>query len=234
MNIEFRFDLSYLNLLLLINIVLFLLYFVGGFSQIVSIFILNTNLINNGIFFQLLTFNFIHFSPIHLLFNLIALFNIGSIVNNFYGNKIVLIIYVLGGIFSGLFTVLGSLIQGQQIFTLGASGSVFAMIGLILGGTLKKNRFGIDLPINFSSFIFYVVFAISLGFLPGLNVNNWAHIGGLIFGTIVGLLIDNTLIPQTSNSKFYINIMYVITLILCLFFLINFFTTLLNINLNLI
>ena len=58
----------------------------------------------------------------------------------------------------------------------------------LIAGSLKNRRYGIDLPIGLSDVLPIVIVSLVYGFLPGSGVNNWAHIGGLITGLILGLL----------------------------------------------
>ncbi|MCS7317794.1 MAG: rhomboid family intramembrane serine protease [Candidatus Dojkabacteria bacterium] len=216
MNFEIRLELSFLNFLLGINLLVFLLILLG-FGDSLSFLVLGTyNVFEVGAFFQLLTFNFVHINLFHFVFNFLALYNIGNMVNTFYGGKVLFTVYVLGGISAGIFTLLGSLFEYVNIFTVGASGSIFALLGLILGGILKKNRFGTDLPINAVNFISYIFIAILFGFIPGLNVNNWAHIGGLIAGVLMGLFLNNSISVSTYFGRLKTNFFFILSCIIVL------------------
>src|SRR5262249_37160495 len=73
----------------------------------------------------------------------------------------------------------------------GASGAIFGIAGAILSGI----KFG-NVPIAsihkrqiFSSLIFFVIFNLSFGMLPGID--NMCHLGGLVSGFLFGAPLAN-------------------------------------------
>ena len=211
-----QFKITLVEILLIINIGIFLIlgfFSFNDFEYLINILSLNTSLVYIGLVHQLFTFNFLHINPIHLILNMFALYNIGHIVFEYYGFKKLFSTYVLSGIFAGLFTIIGSILTTKEIVTIGASGAIFGMCGLLLGGSLKRNRFGVDLPINFYSLGVYILISILIGFSPGFNINNWAHLGGLIFGFIYGLTIDNSISIESKFSKTLSTILYFISVL---------------------
>jgi len=82
----------------------------------------------SGKVFQLITYQFIHGSHIHLIFNMIGLYFIGKMVQQLLGGKHVLWIYLLGGMMGGIAQVLFDLAIGEQNLIIGASGSVMALL----------------------------------------------------------------------------------------------------------
>jgi rhomboid protease GluP len=129
----------------------------------------------------LISANYLHAGILHILFNMFALRQIGSLVVQEYGTNRMFIIYSLSGVLGYWVSYLFGV-----AFTLGASASVCGLIGATLyyarsrGGAYDQMIFGQVGGWALSIFIF--------GFLvPGIN--NWAHGGGLVGGAALGLLL---------------------------------------------
>ncbi len=201
MEFKLRFQFNALNLIILVNVIVFIL---ATLLQLLSndsgttgrtltqVFVIlggmSLSSVLNGSFWTIITANFLHIEFFHFALNMLALFSIGNKVYAIYGGKKFLTTYVIGGIGAMLFTLLVSIFLGSDIATLGASGSIFALCGVLISGSLKNRRYGIDLPIGISDVLPIVIVSLVYGFLPGSGVNNWAHIGGLVTGLVLGLL----------------------------------------------
>jgi len=130
---------------------------------------------------SLLTANYLHGGLLHILFNMMALRNLGPLVIKEYGTSRMLSIYTLGGV--GGFAI--SVIAGIP-FTIGASAAVCSLVGALLyygksrGGTYGENIYRQVGGWAISIFIF--------GFIvPGIN--NWGHGGGMAAGAILAYLL---------------------------------------------
>jgi rhomboid protease GluP len=163
--------------------------------------IFNANGVAQGMLWLLTTSTFIHFGIAHFFLNMLALYQIGFLVEQFYNSRKILIVYILGGIVGSIATFALSRLQGENIASLGASGAIFAMLGLLIGGTFKRQRYGASLPFTKESFYPTLVFAFLISFLPGIN---WmAHLGGFVAGVWLGYIFENSLIPfqRTQDVK---------------------------------
>lgn len=124
---------------------------------------------------------YLHGSLLHIIFNMIALRQIGPMVINEFGGYRMLVIYTVGGIAGFLL----SYVVGIR-FTVGASASICALIGAAL--FYGKSRGGF-----YGDQIYRQVggWAISIGvfglMVPGIN--NWAHGGGMAAGALLGYLL---------------------------------------------
>lgn len=74
------------------------------------------------------TYQFSHFSLLHLLGNMIGLYFLGGMLLNLVGPKHLLYIYFLGGFAGGILQLLFSLMMGQDAQIIGASASVMAIV----------------------------------------------------------------------------------------------------------
>jgi rhomboid protease GluP len=130
---------------------------------------------------SLVSASYLHGSLLHLIFNLIALRQIGPLVIQEYGLARMFTIYTLGGIAGFLLSFLAGV-----PFTIGASAAVCALIGAAL--YYGKSRGG-----SYGQQVYQQIggWAISI-FVFGLlvpGINNWAHCGGMAAGILCGLLL---------------------------------------------
>lgn len=228
MPVRFNLQFNALSFLLGINIIVFLIAlafqflipnFNGDNSEIYlsQLFGILGGMSYYGISFgriwTIVTANFLHIDILHFALNMFSLYSIGQHVYNFYGGKKLFSTYILGGIAGMLLTLFIDFFLGTTTATLGASGSIFALAGLLLGGTIRKKRFGSELPFNFVEIFPLVLVSLLYGFIPGTGINNFAHIGGLITGIILGLIFKNDLGDHQNrvdlgveNSTYYFSV----------------------------
>jgi rhomboid protease GluP len=130
---------------------------------------------------SLVSASYLHGSLLHLLFNLIALRQIGPLIIQEYGLSRMFTIYTFGGIGGFLLSVLAGV-----PFTIGASAAVCALIGAALyygksrGGSYGREVYQQVGGWALSIFVFGLL-------VPGIN--NWAHGGGMAAGIVCGLLL---------------------------------------------
>jgi len=129
----------------------------------------------------LLSANYLHGSILHILFNMIALRQIGPLILQEYGSYRMFTIFTI----SGVGGYLASYWAGVP-FTIGASAAVCGLIGAAL--FFGKSRGG-----DFGQMVYrqvggWAVMIFAFGFLvPGIN--NWAHGGGLLSGVLTGYVL---------------------------------------------
>ena len=177
-----------------------LLYLLGG---------LRGDWVAAGDIWRVVTSAFLHVDIIHIGANMIALFQLGRIVYNYYGGRLLFFTYILCGIAgSGM-----SLIFARDIASVGASGAVFGLVGLLIAGTLRNNRYGLSLPFGVWDILPLAIYSFLIGIVPGSPVNNWAHLGGFLFGFLLGRVFDHNLnlakdtrIEQLKNVLYYLSV----------------------------
>lgn len=128
---------------------------------------------------RLVTAGFLHGGILHILMNSWVLFDLGAEVEEVYGQHRLITIYFLS-------TVCGFLASAAwgTYLSVGASAGLFGLIGAMIAlGTRYKS--GIAGAIR-GMYIRWAVYGIVLGFLPGLRMDNAAHIGGVAAGFAVG------------------------------------------------
>lgn len=140
-------------------------------------------LISSGEYYRLITAMFLHGGLMHLLLNMYALNALGPFIEKVYGSAKYVIIYFVAGIVSSIFSYMFS--EGVSI---GASGAIFGLFGSVLIFSLKmKDRVGNGMLKNIVSVIGINIFiGISMP-----NIDNLAHLGGLIGGIFISLMFKN-------------------------------------------
>lgn len=119
-------------------------------------------------------------SPFHLLANMIGLFFFGSFVERSLGRWRFLVLYLLGTVGGSTMVLLLAKPFSLDWVTnnIGASGAVFAIIGVLLVPTGKLDR-------NITGVVLFVALNFGYGFLVA-GVSWQAHLGGLLAGFLLG------------------------------------------------
>jgi membrane associated rhomboid family serine protease len=139
-------------------------------------------LTKNGEWWRLLTCTFLHGGIMHLFTNMYGLLFVGIFLEPLLGRKYFLIIYLVNGILASL----ASLFWHDTTVSIGASGAIFGMYGLFISFMLFK----IFTPEFSKAFLLSTLVFVGINLLMGLTggIDNAAHIGGLISGFIIGIL----------------------------------------------
>lgn len=132
---------------------------------------------------RLLSACFVHMGPMHLVFNMMALVQLGRIGEEALGPTRFLVTYVLSGVagfvVSGLWYALGE--GGKPYITAGASGAVFGLTGLLVAGLAVRRD-----PRWKEILVQQLVYSFAMYYL--LHTNQAAHLGGLVVGLVMGVI----------------------------------------------
>lgn len=155
----------------------------------------NWDLITQGQVWRLISPIFIHFIvaglPIHLLFNMMWLWDLGGSIEKAKGGQYLLALVFLIGVGSNLVQYFSSImIHGSGGFFGGMSGVVYGLLGFIF----VRRRFDPFFPLRLNDAIMkFMLIWLVLGF-TGLigNIANAAHLSGLLIGAGLGYLTAKT------------------------------------------
>lgn len=137
-------------------------------------------------YYRLFTSMFLHFGFEHLANNMVSLLIFGITLEREIGKVKYIIIYLVSGLGANLLSMGYDIMRGQQSISAGASGAIFGLIGAVLYVAIRnKGRIG---TISGRSAIFVIVFTFYYG-LTTAGVDNMAHLGGLIVGFILAVLL---------------------------------------------
>lgn len=140
-------------------------------------------LILQGQTWRLFTSMFLHWSWAHILFNLYALYVIGLDTERLYGADRFIVIYILAGLFGSLASVAS---RGPYVLSAGASGAIFGLIGMELAYFLIHHRaFGAFGRAQLTNIVVIIIINLFFG-LTIPNIDNLAHLGGLVSGFALG------------------------------------------------
>ena len=128
---------------------------------------------------------FLHAGIEHLFNNMVMLYFMGTMIEKEIGHLPYGVIYFLSGLGGGLLSLYMKLMLGNPAGSVGASGAIFGLDGLLLAMVLFYRRpMPMVTPLR-------VCLMIALSLYAGLtsgNIDNAAHFGGLLVGLILGAL----------------------------------------------
>jgi membrane associated rhomboid family serine protease len=131
----------------------------------------------HGEWWRLLTAAFLHYGPIHLGFNMLALWLFGGVVEQALGRWRFLLLYLV----SGLAGSAGALLANPHAITVGASGAIFGILGALF--ILEYQATG-----SFTGqAMTLIALNLALSFAWRSNISWGGHLGGLV-GGILGML----------------------------------------------
>ena len=138
---------------------------------------------------------FLHASPTHLFYNMLALFFLGPSLESRIGSRRFLILFFLAGIFGSLGYMLTA--GDSTIPALGASGAIFGIIGALAVIAPLSVVYVTLYPMPMILFaVLYGALAVLGLFGPETGIANGAHVGGLIFGVFYGFYLRRKIFPQ--------------------------------------
>jgi membrane associated rhomboid family serine protease len=205
---------SMTNRLVIINIFVFLfihlLFAIGKINGsyyiepwVQNIFTLDASLMGSLIKpWGFLTSIFSHFGLMHIIYNLIFLYFAGNLFERYFNSRMLLIIYLFGGIAGGIAEVFSSTVffPDNHHSVLGASGSIMAIFAALAfySPNTKVYLFGV-LPIRLFvlALFFFAKDLIGIGNTAD-NTAHFAHLGGALFGL---LAMQNLNTPKNLLTK---------------------------------
>src|SRR6185295_5633574 len=132
-----------------------------------------------GRWWTLLTAIYLHGNVLHILFNVLWIRQLGPAIEQLYGPSRLVIIFTVAGV-TGF---LASNMLGLPL-TIGASGSIFGLLGAIVAfGQKRGGTFGTMILRQYGQ---WALILFIFGFFMS-GVNNVAHAGGFVGGFLTGL-----------------------------------------------
>ncbi len=126
-------------------------------------------------YYRLLTAAFLHAGILHILFNMYALYLLGSQLEQILGRVRYLALFVLCAIGGN---TLSYLINGWSTFSVGASTAVFGFFAAyyVIARRLRADTSAILVIVGINLIITFTI----------ARIDKWGHIGGLVVGLVVG------------------------------------------------
>ncbi len=139
-----------------------------------------------GEYYRLLTSIFMHFGITHLANNMLMLFVIGERLERVLGKVRYLLLYLFSGVGANVISLLSSMANYDINVSAGASGAIFGIIGALFV-IIAKNHGRLE-DLSLRQMAFMIILSLYFGFSSS-GVDNAAHVGGLLLGMLLTLLI---------------------------------------------
>lgn len=178
---------SIINLAIVIfNLLLFMICTLSG-EVLYNIGDMNPGkIIEYGQWYRMITSMFLHADVDHIASNMILLLFLGDVVERHVGHIRYFVLYMASGIAGNVLSLAYKLWQLESVGSIGASGAVYGIVGVLLW-ILIRNRGRVE-GITLRRVLFVMGYSLYLGFNQ-INVDNMAHIGGVIAGFLFGILL---------------------------------------------
>ena len=169
-------QLSITNVFIIINITLFALCF---FYPILNYFLSLNFYFTKGLYYQPLSAMFMHGGVLHLLFNMIVLYQFGNAIEQIVAKMQYIILYIGGGVLINIASFVVILEFYPHSNMIGASGAICMLVALYAYIAQENIKQAI-------LWIFLITFA---PMLLGLNIAWWAHLIGAFLGFGIGFIL---------------------------------------------
>ncbi|MBQ6638870.1 MAG: rhomboid family intramembrane serine protease [Lachnospiraceae bacterium] len=144
----------------------------------------------NNEWYRLFTYIFVHGSLDHIINNMIMLYLEGNMLEKGIGRWRFALIYVLLGMLAGLGSLFFKVYTGSSVPSIGASGAIMGLMGIILFIGLKSIR---TLRRGAWYRLFGLIVCAFYNIYEGFTtegVDNAAHIAGMLAGLLIGVIWD--------------------------------------------
>jgi len=152
-------------------------------------------IVDHGEYFRLLTPVLLHGGWLHVVLNLLALVQLGALVEMLWGGRRLLVLYVVCGLAGSLCSA--TLNDPSPPLAVGASGAILGLAGVLMGtmwfGPAATSQWLYDLLGRrlLTAVLLTFGIGIALVVLVGPLLDNWAHFGGWFCGLLLSLTLPS-------------------------------------------
>lgn len=171
--------------LVVVNILVYLVCLFDG-GRLYSAGCLDANaILGNREYGRIVWAMFLHASTEHLFSNMIITLFLGAMIEKEVGPIRYGLVYLLSGVGGNLLSLFWKVVQNDSAVSIGASGAVFGLDGMLIAMVflLRKQM----VRVTPARVVVMVFFSLYSGFASG-NIDNAAHIGGLVTGFVFGCI----------------------------------------------
>jgi membrane associated rhomboid family serine protease len=185
---------SVTKLLLGVNVAVFLILMAGGLSSrilirmgaLVVVCVRGECGLPSSESWRLLAAMFVHINLLHIAFNMWALYSFGPLIEERYGKIRFLGLYLASGFLGSAFSLA---LNHEQGIRAGASGAIFGILGAWIA-LFFRHRHLSGARAQLQSLLFLVGINLFLGFSLSGRIDNYAHLGGLAGGLLIGAALE--------------------------------------------
>lgn len=153
-------------------------------------------------YWRLLTALFLHAGLLHLVVNLISLYQLGRLYELMFGTRRFVLIYFVAGLLASVASA-----WWTNAPSVGASGAIFGVMGALIFSIRRSARFRND-PIA-RSILAQGVFLIAANLILTWTIpqiDKAGHVGGLIAGLLLGALLPQPAEPPLPPAQVVIDV----------------------------
>ncbi len=172
-----------------VNLIIFIIVVLSGINlisatpkELLDLGANRRNEVLHGESWRLFTSIFLHAGVVHIFMNLFGIGATCASVEPILGRTRTLLAYILSGIGASL----ASIYWHDNTISVGASGAIFGMMGVMIALLITKKDGGFGGAYLLILTLFGGV-SLLFGFLGGID--NAAHVGGLLVGIVIGLIL---------------------------------------------
>ena len=154
-------------------------------------------------YYRILTSLFMHSDIAHVFNNMVVLLFVGANLERATGKVKYLLLYFGTGIIADITSIVYNMMKDKQssdiiaTYSIGASGAIFGVVGaMIYIIIVNKGRLE---DISSRQIILFAIFGL-YGGITNAGIDNAAHIGGIIAGVILAMLLYRRPMRKLSNS----------------------------------
>ncbi len=155
---------------------------------------------------RLVTAMFLHGGLFHVGMNLWCLFDLGPAVESLFSTTKFIVLYLVTGVAGFLL----SLWWNPGRLSIGASGAILGLIGILIGASFHHGHLGKEFRRQLWRWVIYIFI---FGLLPFFAVDNAAHLGGLASGFLLGYVVPEDE-PVTRASENLWNALAVLSVVI--------------------
>jgi len=157
----------------------------------------------SGQWWRLFTCTFLHIGLIHLIFNMVVLWDIGRFLERLLGAAGFAAVYLLAGLAGSI----ASMWWNPYVVSAGASGAIFGLYGCLIGYLLAGSR---DIPEDVAknlkkNALVFLAYNLVWG-LTQRDLDMAGHLGGLLGGLACGFVMAKRLHAQGVEARPRINL----------------------------
>jgi len=148
-----------------------------------------------GQYWRVITSSFLHIGIVHLLVNMWSLWRLGRMLEKLLGAFSTIGVYLVTGIGAGIL----SLSWNPMRVSAGASGALFGIVGVLISFFYVAK---VDIPADrLQKLRGYVTRIAIYNLIYGVlgNIDNMAHLGGLVTGLIIGFFLARSFVADSED-----------------------------------
>jgi len=154
-------------------------------------------IIGYGQWWRLVTAGFLHGGLMHIGMNSWVLFDLGAQVEDVYGASRLIVVYFLATVFGFLLSTFWT-----AALSVGASAGIMGLLGAMIALGVRNRHTAAGAALR-GMYVRWAVYILIFGMLPGLHIDNAAHIGGLAAGFGVAYLAGTPRIETAWSERLW-------------------------------